>query len=114
MVRVGVVFAEPSVDESMVRGLVVDPQKEELSWLEIGLELEGDRFKGNSVKREGFRFGRDCSRGRAHLALTIAYRAFIDEQCCCWYCFIRLGAWTCLAGSHILSLLGYPIHLTKY
>jgi hypothetical protein len=54
MVRAGVVFAEPSVDESVVEGLVVDPQEKELPRLEVGLELEGDGFEGDSVKREGF------------------------------------------------------------
>jgi hypothetical protein len=33
VVGTGVVFAEPSVDQGMVRRLVVDPQKEELSRL---------------------------------------------------------------------------------
>jgi hypothetical protein len=54
MVGTGVVFAKPSVDEGVVRGLVVDPQKEELSRLEVGLELKGDDFEGNSVGSEGF------------------------------------------------------------
>jgi hypothetical protein len=33
MVGARVVFAEPSVDQGVVRGLVVDPQEEELSGL---------------------------------------------------------------------------------
>jgi hypothetical protein len=54
VVGAGVVFAEPSVDKSVIRRLVVDPQEEELSRLKIRLELEGDNFKGDSVGREGF------------------------------------------------------------
>jgi hypothetical protein len=54
VIGTGIVFAKPSVDESMVGGLVVDPQKEELLWLKVGLKLEGDRFEGDSVRREGF------------------------------------------------------------
>jgi hypothetical protein len=30
MVRAGVVFAEPSMDEGVVGGLIVDPEEEEL------------------------------------------------------------------------------------
>jgi hypothetical protein len=83
MVRAGIVFAEPSVDESVVRGLVVDPQEKELSWLEVGLEFEHDGFEGDSVRGERFGFGCNCSGGRAHLASIIARRVFIDERCCC-------------------------------
>jgi hypothetical protein len=54
MVRAGVVFAEPSVDESMVSGLVVSPQEEELLRLEVRLELESDGSEGDSVRRKGF------------------------------------------------------------
>jgi hypothetical protein len=52
VVRAGVVFAEPSVDEGMVRRLVVDPQEKELLGLEVGLELKGDNFERDSVGRE--------------------------------------------------------------
>jgi hypothetical protein len=63
MVRAGVVFTEPSVNESMVEGLVVDPQKKELSRLEVGFELKGDRFEGDHAGGERFQLGHDCSRG---------------------------------------------------
>jgi hypothetical protein len=49
VVRAGVVFAEPSVDESVVRGLVIDPQEEELLGLEVGLGFKSDNFEGDSV-----------------------------------------------------------------
>jgi hypothetical protein len=53
MVGARVVFAEPSVDEGMVRRLVVDPQKEELLGLEVRLKLkDGDlEWDGVSGKR---------------------------------------------------------------
>jgi hypothetical protein len=54
VIGAGVVFAESSVDESMVRRLIIDPQKEELSRLEVRLELKGDDFEGSSAGREGF------------------------------------------------------------
>jgi hypothetical protein len=54
MVGTRVVFAEPSVDEGVVRRLVVDPQKEELSRLEVGLKLEDGDFKWDGIGREGF------------------------------------------------------------
>jgi hypothetical protein len=40
MIRAGIVFAEPGVDQGVIGRLVVDPQEEELSWLQVGLELE--------------------------------------------------------------------------
>jgi hypothetical protein len=40
-----VVFAEVGVDQSVIRGLVIDPQEEELSWLQVRLELEGGDFE---------------------------------------------------------------------
>jgi hypothetical protein len=49
MIRAEIAFAEPGVDGSVVGGLVVDPQEEELSWLEVGLKFEGDSFEGDSV-----------------------------------------------------------------
>jgi hypothetical protein len=55
-----VVFTKPGVDESVVRRLVVDPQEEELLWLEVRLELESDDFERNSVGGEGLWFGCDC------------------------------------------------------
>jgi hypothetical protein len=33
MIGAGVIFAEPGVDQDMVRGLVVNPQEEKLSGL---------------------------------------------------------------------------------
>jgi hypothetical protein len=83
MVGARIVFTEPSVDESVVRGLVVDPQEKEFSGLEIGLEFERDEFEGNSVERERLWFGCNCSRGRVHLASIIVQRVFIDKRCCC-------------------------------
>jgi hypothetical protein len=53
MIGTGVVFAEPSVDEGMVRGLVVDPQEEELLRLEIGLKLEDGDLEQDGVGRGG-------------------------------------------------------------
>jgi hypothetical protein len=44
-----VVFAEPSMDQGVVGRLVVDPQEEELSGLEIGLELERRNPKRDSL-----------------------------------------------------------------
>jgi hypothetical protein len=52
VVRAGVVFAEPSVNKGMVRRLVIDPQEKELLGLEVGLELKGDNFERDSVRRE--------------------------------------------------------------
>jgi hypothetical protein len=49
MVGAGIVFAEPSVDESVVGRLIVDPQEEELSRLKVGLELKGDDLEGSSA-----------------------------------------------------------------
>jgi hypothetical protein len=83
VIGTGIVLAEPSVDEGMVRRLVVDPQKEELPGLEVELELEDGNFEGSSVGRERLRFNCDRSGERAHLALTILCRVFIDERCCC-------------------------------
>jgi hypothetical protein len=54
VVRARVVFAEPGVDQGVVGGLVVDPQEEELSGLQIGLELEHGGFKGDGFARELF------------------------------------------------------------
>jgi hypothetical protein len=45
MVGARIVLAEPGMGESVVRWLVVDPQKEELSQLEAGLEFESDDFE---------------------------------------------------------------------
>jgi hypothetical protein len=53
VIGAGIVLAEPSVDESMIRGLIIDPQKEELAWLEVGLELKFDDFKGGSAGGRG-------------------------------------------------------------
>jgi hypothetical protein len=83
VVRAGVVFAEPSVDECVVRGLVVDPQEKELLQLKVRLEFKGDDFEGDSVGGEGLWFGCDCSGWRTHPASTIARRVFIDERCHC-------------------------------
>jgi hypothetical protein len=82
--------------------------------LEVGLELEGDNFERDSVGRERLWLGSDCLEKRAHVASTIVCTVFMDKRCCCWYCFIKSEAWTWVAGSHILSLSGYPSHLTKY
>jgi hypothetical protein len=92
VIRAGVVFAEPGVDKGMVRGLVVDPQEEELLWLEVGLKLEGDDLEQDSAGREGLGFGCNCSGERAHLATPIICRVFIDNWCWHWYCTIKLGA----------------------
>jgi hypothetical protein len=81
MVGARVVFTEPSVDGGVVGRLVIDPQKEELSRLQVGLKLEGDGFEGDSVNGEGLRFSSNCSRERAHLASVIVLKAFIDEWC---------------------------------
>jgi hypothetical protein len=51
VIGTGVVFAEPSVDEGVVRRLVVDPQEEELPRLEVGLELKNGDLEGNGVGR---------------------------------------------------------------
>jgi hypothetical protein len=93
MIRAGVVFAEPGMGEGVVGGLVVDPEEEELSWLKVGLELKGDDLEGESASKEGLRFGCDHSGERAHLALIIVCRVFIESRCWCWYCAIKSGAW---------------------
>jgi hypothetical protein len=54
VIGTGVVFAEPGVNESVVRRLIIDPQEEELLRLEIGLELKGDDFEGDSIRGERF------------------------------------------------------------
>jgi hypothetical protein len=47
MVGTGVVFAEPDMDQAVVRGLVIDPQEEELLRLQVRLELEcGESKRG--------------------------------------------------------------------
>jgi hypothetical protein len=79
VVRARVVLAEVGMHKGVVQRLVVDPQEEELAGLQMGLELEGDDFKGDSFWGEWFRFGCDCSRERVHLALIIVRRVFIDN-----------------------------------
>jgi hypothetical protein len=54
MVGAGIVFAELSVNESMIGRLIVDPQEEELLRLEVGLELEGDDLEGSGASGKGF------------------------------------------------------------
>jgi hypothetical protein len=54
MVGTGVVLAEVGVDKGMVWGLVIDPQKEELVGLEVGLKLEGNNLELNGTGQEGF------------------------------------------------------------
>jgi hypothetical protein len=49
MVGTRVVFAEPGVDQGVVWRLIVDPQEEELLWLQVGLEL-----KSGESERGGF------------------------------------------------------------
>jgi hypothetical protein len=49
VIGTGVVFAKPGVNEGMVQRLVVDPQEEELSRLEIGLELKDSDLEGDGV-----------------------------------------------------------------
>jgi hypothetical protein len=49
MVGARIVFTEPGMNQGMVGRLVVDPQKEELSGLQIRLELERSEFE-----RDGF------------------------------------------------------------
>jgi hypothetical protein len=50
MIGTGVVFAEPSVDQGVIGRLVVDPQEEELSRLQVGLKLEGSDFEGDGFR----------------------------------------------------------------
>jgi hypothetical protein len=54
VVRARVVFAKVGVHKGMVRRLVVDPQEEELTGLQMRLELECDDFEGSSFRGEGF------------------------------------------------------------
>jgi hypothetical protein len=54
MIGARVVFAEPSVDQTVVGGLIVDPQEEELSGLQFGLELECSEPEGDSFFRQWF------------------------------------------------------------
>jgi hypothetical protein len=79
VIRVGVVFVEPDVNESVVEGLVIDPQKEELSQLKVGLELEVDNLEWGRAWNERLWFGCDRLGERVHLALTITHMVFIDR-----------------------------------
>jgi hypothetical protein len=54
VVWAGIVFTEVGVDEGMVGRLVVDPQKEELLWLKVRLELEGNNFERDCTWGERF------------------------------------------------------------
>jgi hypothetical protein len=54
VVGAGVVFAEPSVDKGVVGWLIIDPEEEELSWLEVGLKLEGDDLERDCLRGQGF------------------------------------------------------------
>jgi hypothetical protein len=47
-----------------------------------------------------------CRASRAAFMLSRGFRR--------WYCLIRSGECTCAAGSHVLSLSGYPFHLRRY
>jgi hypothetical protein len=94
VVRAGVVFAEPGMDEGVIGRLVIDLQEEELTWLEIGLEFEGGDLEWGCAWEERLGFGCNCSGEGVHLASTSICRVFIDRQCCHWYCMIKLGAWT--------------------
>jgi hypothetical protein len=49
MVGARVVFAEVGVDQGMVWRLIIDPQEEELSQLQVGLELKGSEFEGDGL-----------------------------------------------------------------
>jgi hypothetical protein len=82
MVGARVVFAEPGVDQGVVRRLIVDPQEEELSRLQVGLELKSGEFERDGFGGWTFRFGCDCSGERVHLVFTIVCRVFIDRRCC--------------------------------
>jgi hypothetical protein len=73
MVGARVVFAEPGVDQGMVRRLIVDPQ-EELSQLQVGLELKSSEFERGGFGGQVFRFGCNCSGERAHLVFAIIRR----------------------------------------
>jgi hypothetical protein len=114
VIRAGVIFAEVGVDKSVVRGLVIDPEEEELPWLEVGLKFEGNDFESSGASGERLRFGCNCLGKRVHLALLITHMAFIDRWCWRWYCRTNFRAKTCDAGSQVLSLSGYPSHLTRY
>jgi hypothetical protein len=54
MIGAGIVFAEPSMDKSVVGRLIVDPQEEELLGLKVGLELKSDDLEGSSAGGKGF------------------------------------------------------------
>jgi hypothetical protein len=54
VIGTGVIFTESGVNEGVVGRLIIDPQEEELSGLEVRLELKGDDFEGNGVERERF------------------------------------------------------------
>jgi hypothetical protein len=47
VVGAGVVFAKVRVYKGVVRGLVIDPQKEELSRLQVRLEFERSDLEGD-------------------------------------------------------------------
>jgi hypothetical protein len=52
IIGAGIVFAESGMNKGVVRRLVIDPQKEELPRLEVGLELKDGDLKGNSIEGE--------------------------------------------------------------
>jgi hypothetical protein len=54
MIGARVVFAEPGVDQGVVGRLVVDPQEEELSGLQVGLELKHSVTAGMGETLECF------------------------------------------------------------
>jgi hypothetical protein len=60
VIRARVIFAKPGVDEGVIRGLIVDPQEKELSWLEVRLELKGDNLERGRLGGEGLWFGCNC------------------------------------------------------
>jgi hypothetical protein len=75
-----VVLAEVGMDESIVRWLVVDPEKKELSGLKIRLEFESDLLEGNSVGGEGLWLGCNSSGESVHLTLVVVLRVFMVER----------------------------------
>jgi hypothetical protein len=78
VVRAGVILAEPSVDQGVVGGLVVNLEEKELSWLEIRLKLKSNDFERNCLHRKGLRFGHDCSGERVHLVMLDTGGVFIE------------------------------------
>ena len=100
-------------------GKLVVPEEEEVPEGEIGFELKvgtakfGEVFesmRGWFVEAFSGKTSGEC--GHSFWALSVSvFKVLAWDR---WYVLIRSGACMCWAGSHVLSLSGYPFHLIKY